>query len=193
MANLQELFHCDYVTFDRTWTAAQQFVFEQTLSEFQEYVDYSAPDAATDAGLDAEFWKLYWLSDFCNYADRTGDITHVLKPNDFYSDLKWRTGAMSREFGLPGQSWEMSVYPRRARAHAAADALAGSHPRLQRARPAIAHPAAAAPHRRLSRCRAPSSGTRGVDPAAGRASCSTLHRGTPTRRWPDGWDCSRAP
>jgi DNA-binding CsgD family transcriptional regulator len=110
MANLQELFHSDYVTFDRTWTAAQQFVFEQTLGEFQEYVDYSAPDAATDAGLDAEFWKLYWLSDFCNYADRTGDITHVLKPNDFYSDLKWRTGAMSREFGLPGQSWEMSVY-----------------------------------------------------------------------------------
>jgi DNA-binding CsgD family transcriptional regulator len=109
MGNLRELFHCDYVTFDRTWTAAQQFVFEQTLGEGQEYVDYSVAGAA-EAGLDAEFWRLYWLSDFCNYVDRTGDITHVLKPNDFYSDLKWRTGAMSREFGLPGQSWEMSVY-----------------------------------------------------------------------------------
>jgi len=108
MASLQELFHCDYVTFDRTWTAAQQFVFEQTLGDVQEYVDYSAADAP-DAS-DAEFWKLYWLSDFCNYTDRTGDITRVMKPNDFYSDREWRTSPMNREFGIPGQSWEMAVY-----------------------------------------------------------------------------------
>src|SRR5215213_6328306 len=108
MASLQELFHCDYGTFDRTWTAAQQFVFEQTLGDVQEYVDYSAADAP-DAS-DAEFWKLYWLSDFCNYTDRTGDITRVMKPNDFYSDREWRTSPMNREFGIPGQSWEMAVY-----------------------------------------------------------------------------------
>jgi hypothetical protein len=35
MANLQELFHSDYVTFDRTWTSAQQFVFEQTLGIYE--------------------------------------------------------------------------------------------------------------------------------------------------------------
>ena len=143
MANLQELFHSDYVTFDRTWTAAQRFVFEQTLGEFQEYVDYSAPDAATDAGLDAEFWKLYWLSDFCNYADRTGDITHVLKPNDFYSDLKWRTGAMSREFGLPGQSWEMSVYFPDEPGHTLRLMLWRGRTRDFNERDRIAHPAAA--------------------------------------------------
>ena len=35
---------------------------------------------------------------------------HVLKPNDFYSVQKWRTSPMNREFGIPGQSWEMAVY-----------------------------------------------------------------------------------
>ena len=109
MANLQELFHCDYVTFDRIWTAARQFVFEQTLSDVQEYVDYSAA-GAPDGAADAEFWKLYWLSDFCSYTDRTGDITHVTKPSDFYSAREWRASPMNLEFGLPGQSWEMAVY-----------------------------------------------------------------------------------
>jgi hypothetical protein len=33
MANLQELFHSDYVTFERSNTAAQQSMFEQTLSD----------------------------------------------------------------------------------------------------------------------------------------------------------------
>ena len=93
MANLQELFHCDYVTFDRIWTAARQFVFEQTLSDVQEYVDYSAA-GAPDGAADAEFWKLYWLSDFCSYTDRTGDITHVTKPSDFYSAREWRASPM---------------------------------------------------------------------------------------------------
>jgi hypothetical protein len=45
MANLQELFHSDYVTFERSNTAAQQSLFEQTLSDVQEYVDYSGADA----------------------------------------------------------------------------------------------------------------------------------------------------
>jgi hypothetical protein len=36
MANLQELFHSDYVTFQRSNTAAQQSLFEQTLSDVQE-------------------------------------------------------------------------------------------------------------------------------------------------------------
>ena len=43
MASLEELFHCDYVTFDRSWTAAQQFVFEQTLSDVREYVEQHRP------------------------------------------------------------------------------------------------------------------------------------------------------
>ena len=34
----------------------------------------------------------------------------MLKPNDFYSVQKWRTSPMNREFGIPGQSWEMAVY-----------------------------------------------------------------------------------
>jgi len=114
MANLKELFHCDYVTLDRIWTAAQQFVFEQTLSDAQEWVDYSGADGADclDAvrAANAEYWKLYWLSDACNYPDRTGDIAHVTKVSDFVSDREWRTSPMYLEFGLPGQFREMAVY-----------------------------------------------------------------------------------
>jgi DNA-binding CsgD family transcriptional regulator len=106
MANLQELFHSDYVTFERSNTAAQQSLFEQTLSDVQEYVDYSG----ADADAEAEYWKLYWLTDACNYPDRTGDIVHVTKVSDFVSDREWRTSPMNLEFGLPGLSREMSVY-----------------------------------------------------------------------------------
>ena len=106
MANLQGLFHSDYVTFERSNTAAQLSLFEQTLSDVQEYVDYSG----ADADAEAEYWKLYWLTDACNYPDRTGDIVHVTKVSDFVSDREWRTSPMNLEFGLPGLSREMSVY-----------------------------------------------------------------------------------
>jgi hypothetical protein len=78
MANLKELFHSDNVTFQRSNTVAQQSLFEQSLSDVQEYVDYSDADADTEA----EYWKLYWLTDACNYPDCTGDIAHVTKVSD---------------------------------------------------------------------------------------------------------------
>ena len=45
---------------------------EQTLSDVRECVEYSAADAADAAN--AEFWKLYWLSDFCNYRTAPGTL-----------------------------------------------------------------------------------------------------------------------
>ena len=41
-------------------------------------MDYSDADADTEA----EYWKLYWLTDACNYPDCTGDIAHVTKVSD---------------------------------------------------------------------------------------------------------------
>ena len=108
MANLRELFRCDYVELDRTNTAAQQFVFEQTLSDVQECIEAGGADA-TDP-LTAEYWKLYWLTSACNYPDRTGDIAHVTKLTDFLSESEWRTSPMYHEFGRPGQSRQMAVY-----------------------------------------------------------------------------------
>lgn len=108
MANLRELFHCDYVELDRTNTAAQQFVFEQQQSDSQECIEACGADA--DDPVIAEYWKLYWLTSACNYPDRTGDIAHVTKLSDFLSEREWRTSPMYLEFGLPGQSRQIAVY-----------------------------------------------------------------------------------
>jgi DNA-binding CsgD family transcriptional regulator len=108
MTKLRELFHCDYVELDRTNTAAQQFVFEQTLSDVQECNEACGADAADP--VTAAYWKLYWLTSACNYPDRTGDIVHVTKLSDFLSEREWRTSPMYLEFGVPGQSRQMAVY-----------------------------------------------------------------------------------
>ena len=162
MSNPRELFHCDYVELDRTNTAAQQFVFEQRLSDVQECIEACGTDAADP--VTAEYWKLYWLTSACNYPDRLGDIAHVttdrlsVEPSGEPADVP--------EFGLPDtrQYPSSSRQPGQRCGYCCGEAGAETRERYL-----PCSPCSAAPQRRGIARRAPSSGTGGVYPAAARA------------------------
>ncbi|TCN32152.1 regulatory LuxR family protein [Kribbella orskensis] len=102
MEHLRELFHCDYLELDRTESAAESLLFEQTLGEIREYDDEMPPEP--------HYWEHYWSTDACNYPDRTGDLAHVTRLSDFLSDREWRASPMYTDFGRVGQVRGMSVY-----------------------------------------------------------------------------------
>jgi DNA-binding CsgD family transcriptional regulator len=103
MEQLRNLFHCDYVEFDRTQPSMELFVLEQSLSDIQEVETGQQPP-------DPHYWKLYMSTDTCNYPDRTGDIAHVTKLSDFISDRGWRASPINIDYGRLGQIREMAVY-----------------------------------------------------------------------------------
>jgi DNA-binding CsgD family transcriptional regulator len=103
MEHLRDLFHCDFVGFDRTRPAAGLFVLMQSLSETREVVGAAEPPIP-------HYWKLYRSADACNYPDRTGDIAHVTKLSDFVSDREWRASPMNIEYGGVGHVRGLTVY-----------------------------------------------------------------------------------
>lgn len=102
MEHLRDLFHSDFLELDRTESAVESLLFEQSLSDIREYED-AIP-------ADPRYWELYWSTDACNYPDSTGDIAHVTRLSDFLSDREWRASPINVDYGRAGQVRCMSVY-----------------------------------------------------------------------------------
>ncbi|TCC57728.1 response regulator transcription factor [Kribbella pittospori] len=90
MERVRDLFHSEYVEFDRTQPHLRLFVVEQDLGETQEFLDRDVQDP--------HFWELYRSDDAANYPDRTGDITHVTMLSDFVSDRQLRASPLYVEY-----------------------------------------------------------------------------------------------
>lgn len=96
MEDLRELFHCDYLELDRTESAAESLLFEQTLGDIREYDDEIPPEP--------QYWELYWSTDACNYPDRTGDLAHVTMLSDFLSDRECGSALCTTTLAVSGRS-----------------------------------------------------------------------------------------
>ncbi|TCC65677.1 response regulator transcription factor [Kribbella pittospori] len=90
MESARDLFHSDSIVLDRSQPALERFGLEQALGETQE-VDLGG-------ATDPHYWELYRSADACSYADRTGDISQVVKLSDFVSDRQWRASPMRLEY-----------------------------------------------------------------------------------------------
>jgi DNA-binding CsgD family transcriptional regulator len=90
MERARDLFHGDYIEFDRTQPAERLFVTEQDLGETREFLDRDVQDPY--------FWELYGSDDAANYPDRTGDIAHVTLLSDFVSDRQLRASPLYIEY-----------------------------------------------------------------------------------------------